>query len=220
MQDLNFRRKRRKPGRRKRGKGKELKFEVRGPKLQFDRQGFRTAAATGRVVLPWIIEIVIVCLFAVFLVASFGQRVSNAGDSMNPVLENGDVVLINRLVYNIKGPSRGDVVAFRPGGDESTHYSIKRIVGLPGETVQIVDGSVYIDGEEMTSHIFVSDIEFAGLASEPVELGEDEYFVIGDHDTASDDSRMTEIGNVSRDDIFGKIWFVTNFGENFGFVKD
>ena len=97
---------------------------------------------------------------------------------------------------------------------------IKRIIGLPGETVQIVDGNVYIDGEEMKDHIYVSEISYAGIAEEPVELGEEEYFVIGDNAGASDDSRTASIGNVSLDDIYGKVWFAADFGDNFGFVKD
>lgn len=112
------------------------------------------------------------------------------GDSMKPVLNNGDVVLVNRMVYNAVKPGRGDIIAFRPGGNENVHYSIKRIVGLPGETVQIQDGKVYIDGEELTKDIYVSDVEYEGIAEQPVELGEGEYFVMGDNQAGSDDRRM------------------------------
>ena len=173
-----------------------------------------------RRVLGLLIQAAVVCAAAVFLSVSFGYRVSNAGDSMNPVLKNGDVVLVNRLIYEIKDPSRGDIVVFRPGGDENSHYSIKRIVGLPGETVQIVDGKVYINGEEADKNIHVSDIAYAGVAEEPVELGEDEYFVIGDNAGASDDSRTEDVGNVKADDICGEAWFVTTFGGDFGLIRD
>ena len=148
------------------------------------------------------------CAAAVLLVVFFGYRVSNAGDSMSPALKNGDVVLVNRLIYQIKGPARGDIIVFRPGGNENTHYSIKRVVGLPGETVQIIDGSVYIDGEEAERDIYAADIEYAGTAEEPVELGEDEYFVIGDNTGVSDDSRTEDVGNVRLEDICGEAWFV------------
>ena len=66
----------------------------------------------------------------------------------------------------------------------------------------------------------MTGIDYAGLAEEPLELGKDEYFVMGDNASASDDSRTPEIGNVSRDDIYGKVWFEAGFGDNFGFVSD
>lgn len=187
-QDLKFRRKRRKKRRRKHTSG----------------------------LFRWIIEIVIVCMTAVLLVAAFGQRVSTAGDSMSPVLKNGDIVLINHFIYNIKDPARGDIVAFRQ--DNNGHYMLKRVVGLPGETVQIKDGKVLIDGEEVTKGIYVSDIEYMGLAENPIELGEDEFFVMGDNHEASDDSRLPGIGNISKKDIFGKAWFIAAPGEDFGFI--
>lgn len=222
MQDLNFRRKRKTPGQkpRRQMKGSKLRFEDRRKKLYFEKKKSGKKSASIRRILGLLFQAALVCAAAVLLVISFGYRVSNAGDSMNPVLKNGDVVLVNRLIYEIKSPSRGDIVVFRPGGNESSHYSIKRIVGLPGETVQIVDGSVYIDGEEADSDIHVSEIEYAGVAEEPVELGEDEYFVIGDNTSVSDDSRMEDIGNVRRSDIFGEAWFVASFGEDFGLIRD
>ena len=95
---------------------------------------------------------------------------------------------------------------------------MKRIVGLPGETVQITDGTVLIDGEELTNQIYVSNIEYAGEAEQPVELGEDEYFVIGDNHAASDDSRLPGIGAVTRDEIYGEAWFIVSPGKDFGFI--
>lgn len=165
-------------------------------------------------------EIGLAGLLAYSLVLFYGQRVSNAGDSMSPVLKNGDVVLVDRLIYNASKPKRGDVIVFKPGGNENAHYLIKRVVGLPGETVQIVDGKIYIDEKECTEGIYVSDIQSAGIAAEPVELGEGEYFVIGDNHAGSDDSRTVDVGNVRRWDIFGKAWFVVSFGDNFGRIKD
>ena len=201
MKGLDFRKKRKRTSQRPRRKPRSsrLKFEDRRQKLHFER---RNIAVNAKAAIIWAVEILILCMAAVFLVLAFGERVSVAGDSMNPVLKNGDVV------------------AFRPNGDADAHYQIKRIVGLPGETVQITDGSVYIDGEEVTDHVYVTGIDYAGLAEEPLELGEDEYFVMGDNASASDDSRTAGIGNVSRDDIYGKVWFEAGFGENFGFVSD
>ena len=222
MQDLNFRKKRRTPGQkpRRQMKGKKLRFDDRRKKLYFEKKKGRKRAVSIRRAFLFLFQAVLVCAAAVLLVVFFGYRVSNAGDSMSPALKNGDVVLVNRLIYQIKGPARGDIIVFRPGGNENTHYSIKRVVGLPGETVQIIDGSVYIDGEEAERDIYAADIEYAGTAEEPVELGEDEYFVIGDNTGVSDDSRIEDVGNVRLEDICGEAWFVANFGENFGFIRD
>ena len=92
----------------------------------------------------WIFKIVVTCLVAFVAVWYWGQRVSTVGDSMSPVLKNADVVLVNRIVYNASSPKRGDVIVFKPKGNENSHYYTKRIVGLPGETVQIVENQVYI----------------------------------------------------------------------------
>ncbi len=189
-QDLNFRRKRRKRPRRNKA---------------------------GSLFL-WILEILIVCMTAVLLVAALGQRVSTAGDSMSPVLKNGNVVLVNHFIYNFKDPARGDIIAFRQ--DETRHYMLKRVVGLPGEMVQISEGKVLINGREPDKDIYVSDIEYAGEAEEPVKLGEDEFFVMGDNHAASDDSRLPSIGNIKKDDIFGKAWFIVSPGKDFGFISE
>ena len=163
--------------------------------------------------LCWIGEIILVCAAAVFLVLAFGYRVSNTGESMEPALDNGEVVLVNRLSYRMFSPARGDIVAYSQDGSEQ--YSVKRIVGLPGETIQIVEGSIFIDGEQLTEDVYAEDISYAGLASAPVELGDGEYFVIGDNASASDDSRSPDAGPVSEDEIYGKVWFVASFGDHF-----
>ncbi len=220
MQDLNFRKRRRKQARKKQKMKKQgLRFETGKPQLRFRKEKTKAQRQKAAAVVNWTVQIAITCMIAFVLVWFFGQRVSNAGDSMKPVLQNGDVVLVNRLIYNASKPKRGDIIAFKPNGNENTHYSIKRVVGLPGETVQIKDGCVYINGTETLEHIFAEDIEEAGIAEEPVILDGTEYFVLGDNHLSSDDSRMADIGNVKRSEIYGKVWFVASFGSDFGFVK-
>lgn len=218
MQGLDFRKKRgRKPGAgRNRSPRGGLRFEDKKRGLHFAREKENRSGIGAKSVILWIVEILIVCMAAVLLVAAFGQRVSVAGDSMSPVLNNGNVVMVDRVTYHFKDPARGDIVAFSQSGD--SHYSIKRIVGLPGETVQISEGKILIDGEEITVDIHVSGIEYAGLAEEPVELGDDEYFVMGDNHTASSDSREPGTGNVKKDDIYGKVWFIAGPAEDMGFM--
>lgn len=167
----------------------------------------------------WAFKIGVVCLFAFVAVWYFGQRVSTVGDSMKPVLENGDVVLVNRIIYNATTPKRGDIIVFRPKGNENSHYYIKRIVGLPGETVEIIEDRVYINGERIEEEYTTSEIDDVGILSEPMTLALDEYFVLGDDRANSEDSRNADVGNVKRSYIYGKAWFVISPWEHFGFIR-
>lgn len=146
-------------------------------------------------------------LLAFVLVFSVGMKVSVIGLSMEPALYNGQEVLINRFVYRVSSPQRGDIIAFLPNGNENVHYYLKRVVGLPGETVQIREGYVYIDGillEEDENYDKMAD---AGIAEAEIKLGNDEYFVLGDSRNNSEDSRSGNIGPVKKDTIAGKVWF-------------
>ncbi len=203
----------------KRAKKKSYTIDRKKWKLYFRKKCRSLKTEKVKTAIEWGTEIIVVCILAWMLVSFFGQRVSNAGDSMSPVLKNGDVVLINRIVYDARKPRRGEIIAFRPNGNENAHYCIKRVVGLPGETVQIKDGKIYIDGKVQKKNVYTSDLDFAGIAEKKLTLGETEYFVLGDNSAGSDDSRLADIGNVKREDIGGKVWFVTNIGKNFGFVK-
>ena len=170
------------------------------------------------VIGKWVFKIAVVCLLAFVYVSYFGQRVRTIGDSMNPVLENGDVVLVNRIVYNATSPKRGDIIAFKPKGNENAHYYIKRIVGLPGETVEIIENSVYINGKKIEEDYKTTDIDDVGIASEKITLGGDEYFVLGDNRENSEDSRNADVGNVKRKYIYGEVWFTISPRKNMGFT--
>ncbi len=168
----------------------------------------------------WILQAALVILFAFVFVWYFGQRVSTIGDSMNPVLQNGDVVLVNRFIYNTSSPKRGDIIVFKPKGNENSHYYIKRIIGLPGETVEIIEGRIYIDGEKLEEDYITKEIRDVGIVTEKMELDGDEFFVLGDDSDKSEDSRMADVGNVKRTHIYGRVWFVLSPLEHAGFVKD
>ena len=165
------------------------------------------------------------CAFAAVFVAfvivfSVGMKVGVIGVSMEPKLYNGQEVLVNRLLYRLSSPGRGDVVAFLPNGNKNSHYYIKRVVGLPGETVQIVGGYVYINGELLVEDESYDKIADAGIAQVEVQLGSDEFFVLGDNRNNSEDSRSGNIGPVKKETIAGKVWFHLPCGEDdFGFVK-
>ena len=189
---------------------KELKFKSEKRRVRLNRL---------RNVGSWMLKIAIVCAVAFVLVLFFGKRVSNIGDSMNPEIENGDIVLVNTLIYNAKNPSRGDVIVFKPQGDETMHSYMKRVIGLPGETVEIKDGIVYIDGEELEEDYKTSAIKEAGLAAEKVKLKSQEYFVLGDNRLSSMDSRSVEVGNVKKTEIEGRAGFIDSPLRHFGFVN-
>ena len=172
-----------------------------------------------KAVAIWTLKVSAVSLLAFVLVWFFGQQVSTVGDSMKPALQNGDVVLVNRVIYNATKPKRGDVIVFKPKGNENVHYYIKRVIGLPGETIEIRDKNIYVDGELLEEKYETTELGDSGYLDEPVTLDEDEYFVLGDDRENSEDSRHAEVGNVKRIYIYGKAWFVIS-GENIGFVKE
>lgn len=122
---------------------------------------------------------------------------------MAPQLCSDNVVLIDRLCYDWRQPNRFDVVVFER---EDRKSNVKRVIGLPGEEVQIIDGFIYIDGQKLDAENDLSRVVLAGLAENPVTLGEDEYFLLGDNRDGSEDSRFANIGNVKRSQIQGKIW--------------
>ena len=172
--------------------------------------------STIQILVNWIVDIVVVVAFACYLVYAVGSRVEVSGSSMSPVLSSGDVVLINRIVYDLGTPARYDIAVFEK---ENSSYNMKRIIGLPGETVQIRNNLVYIDGKPLDTDDILGQATIAGIAEYPIELGEDEYFLLGDNRESSEDSRFADVGLVSNDMIEGKVWFVLSPGERRGFLK-
>ena len=156
-------------------------------------------------------------LGAVWLVITFvGQRTEVEGASMENTLHNGDNLIVDKLSYRFHDPERFDIIVFPFQFQDNTYY-IKRIIGLPGETVQIMDdGSIYINGEKLEENYGMEVIkpETIGRAAEPIELGDDEYFVMGDNRNNSSDSRTDMVGNIKRENIIGKAWLrpVSDFG--------
>jgi signal peptidase I len=126
---------------------------------------------------------------------------------MKPVLSNAQEVCVNRLSYVILNPKRGDVIAFLPKGNAKSHYYIKRVIALPGETVEIKGGRIYIDGVLYEDPYGTERMEDAGICSNPLVLKDEEYFVLGDNRNYSEDSRSGNIGPVLKEDIYGKIWY-------------
>ncbi len=137
------------------------------------------------------------------------------GGAMSPTLEDNDVVLVDRLYSMISSPKRGDIIAFLPRGNSKSHYYIRRILGVPGDTVQIIDKKLYINGE-VKDLVSATDISVAGIVEDEVTLGDGEYFVLGDDPDSSEDSRHSGVGMVKRSEILGKAYLIINPRSRFG----
>jgi len=165
----------------------------------------------------WVVSIVVVIVLAVFLVQMLGQRLTVEGHSMEPALNAGDVVLLNHLSYHFFEIDRFDVVQFESRETNRKTY-IKRVIGMPGEKIQIQDGSIYINGERLDMGEELGNYTVPGLAENTITLKEEEYFLLGDNGDSSEDSRFAVVGNVKREQIVGKIWFRIAPFKNLGFV--
>ena len=161
--------------------------------------------STAQNILGTIAYIIGVCVF-VFLILHFvGQRTVVNGSSMDTTLANGQNLVMDKLSYRFHDPERYDIIVFPYQHAENTYY-IKRIIGLPGETVQVIDGYMYINGKKLDEHYGAEVMEDPGIAAEPIILGDDEYFVLGDNRNHSSDSRVASVGVLTRDMLIGRAW--------------
>ena len=188
--------------------------------LHFGREKKKVNIPIIKEVITWVVEIAIVLGIAFVFVYYIGMRTSVVGQSMTPVLKNNQEILINRFIYLLTDPRPNDIIVFLPNGNEKSHYYVKRVIVTPGDTVQIQEGTVFVNGEPFEEAVETDAILDAELAGEEILLGEDEYFVLGDNRNNSEDSRYANIGNVKKQHIIGKAWFITSPYEDFGFIKD
>ncbi|MCI8585502.1 MAG: signal peptidase I [Lachnospiraceae bacterium] len=158
-----------------------------------------------REILGFLVYVAVVVGITFFIITFIGQRTYVSGSSMESTLSHGDNLIVDKLTYRFADPKRYDIIVFPFRYEENTYY-IKRIIGLPGETVQIQDGSIYIDGEVLNESYGREVMKSAGLAADPIELKEDEYFVLGDNRNDSTDSREPNVGVIHRDEIIGRAW--------------
>lgn len=168
--------------------------------------------------LAWLM-VIAVGVAASYLVVTFvGQRTQVSGESMETTLSDGDHLIVDKISYRFNEPQRYDIIVFPYRLEKNTYY-IKRIIGLPGETVQVVDGYVYINGVQLDEHYGNDVMNEAGLAAEPLTLGPDEYFVLGDNRNNSQDSRTANVGVIHRDEVLGRAWVRIWPLSDFGVIK-
>ncbi len=157
-------------------------------------------------IISWIKTVVFAVVFALFINNFVMVNASVPTGSMENTIMPGDRIMAFRLAYTFESPKRFDIVVFKFPDDESTLY-VKRIIGLPGETVVIKGGKVYINGsDEALPDEFIKDIPFHDDCG-PYEVPEGHYFMLGDNRNNSADSRMWRNTYLSEDKILGEAVF-------------
>lgn len=191
---------------------------MRNKGLSFYKKKKKISQELLREIFSWIFGIALSVFLAAVVVIFLGKSTRVVGMSMEPTLENGQQIFIDRFLYVLSSPKAGDVVAFLPNGNENSRYYVKRVVAGPGDKVRIADGTLYVNGQE--SKWVTERILDAGIAENEIILGNKEYFCIGDNPNNSEDSRSANIGPVEEGDMIGKAWFHLKSGtDGIGFIK-
>ena len=186
--------------------------------LSFYKKKKKISSGVVREAFTWLFGISVSIFIAGVLVYFLGMTTNVVGVSMEPALYNEQKIFINRFVYVVSSPDRGDVVVFLPNGNENTHYYVKRVVAVPGDKIIVQHGVLYVNGIE--SSWVTERIAEPGIAENEITLGSGEYFCIGDNPGNSEDSRSANIGPVKETDIIGKAWFHASCEEaDMGFIK-
>ena len=172
-----------------------------------------------RGIVKWVFEIIVTLVFAVLVAISAFQTVTLQESTMEPTYSVGQKFFVNRALYKIKSPKRGDVIVFKTSASDDAALHIRRVIGLPGETVQIKEGQIYINGNVYEENGAYQEIADGGLADSAITLESGEYFVLGDNRNNSEDSRFSDIGNISKKYIVGKIWFTVSPKSKIGFIR-
>ena len=153
----------------------------------------------GRSLLRETLETILLTVIIFLILNTATGRFQVRGSSMEPTLQDGQYLVIGKVIYWVRPPERGDIIVFRPPANPSDDY-IKRVVGLPGEQVEIQNGGIWVDGILLEEPYIASPGSYTGMWS----LGDGEYFVLGDNRNNSSDSHSW--GVLPRENIIGKAW--------------
>ena len=195
----------------------DIKNWKQSPKIQEAKEKLEDEKVRG--FMRWVFEIVVTLVLAAMVGIMLFQTVTMQESSMEPTIAVGDRFFIYRVVYKFSSPKRGDLIVFRTNASDDAALHIRRVIGLPGETIQISGGRILIDGEAYKEGKDFPMISNPGLASSSITLESGEYFVLGDNRNNSEDSRYADIGMVKKRYIAGKIWFTCAPFEKLGFTK-
>ena len=166
------------------------------------------ANSKARQIIVWAVQIAATIALAAILSFAFFQTVAIQESSMEPTISAGEKLLLNKVVYALSSPKRGDIIAFRLGEKNKGSIHIKRVVGVSGDTIQIQNEQIILNDKTYVEQKDFPPIQNAGVAEEPIALSGNEFFVLGDNRNNSEDSRFFDIGNIKKDQIVGKVWFV------------
>lgn len=158
-------------------------------------------------IFSWVFSMALTLALAALTAVFLFQSVMMQESSMEPTISVGDKFLINKIVYKIQEPKRGDIIVFKTNASEDAALHIRRVIGVPGDTVQIKEGRIWINGEIYNEGMDLPKMTNAGLAENAISLQSEEYFLLGDNRNNSEDSRYGDIGLVEEKFITGKIWF-------------
>ena len=164
-------------------------------------------------------RVLVTLVFAAVVAIAMFQSVTMQESSMEPTISVGDRFFMDKVSYKLSSPQRGDIIVFKTNASDDAALHIRRVIGLPGETIQIADGRILIDGETYREGKDFPTISNPGLAENPVTLESGEYFVLGDNRNNSEDSRYGDIGTVKKRYIVGKVWFTISPLSKIGFMK-
>ena len=179
-------------------------------KYVFDLEERRFSKQLILKLLITLVEAVIV-VFLAFAITRYGlEKMTVSGEYMSPTLKSGDCVLVNKLSYRFHKIHRNDVVVVKQTGSEHSYFTLERVIGLPGEKVQILEGQVYINGKKLKEKLDFPLMDNGGLAEDAFTLEKGQYFVLGDNRNECEDSRNATVGNISRKSIVGKAWIRMN----------
>ncbi|WP_051524766.1 signal peptidase I [Pseudobutyrivibrio sp. MD2005] len=181
-------------------------FRKRNDGLNFNRRRKKVDFGKIRYILVFVLELMAVIALAYGVVIAFGKQVECSNSSMEPTYKTSDKLLVNTITYKLSSPENGDIIAFKPKSNVNASYSVKRVIAVPGDTIYINNGRIYLNDELYKENLDVERIENAGIAATPITLLDDQYFVLGDNRNSSEDSRFESVGFVSSEDILGKIW--------------
>ena len=195
----------------------DIKNWKQSPKIQEAKEKLEDEKVRG--FMRWVFEIVVTLVLAAMVGIMLFQTVTMQESSMEPTIAVGDRFFINHVVYKFSSPKRGDLIVFRTNASDDAALHIRRVIGLPGETIQISGGRILIDGEAYKEGKDFPMISNPGLASSSITLESGEYFVLGDNRNNSEDSRYADIGMIKKRYIAGKIWFTCAPFEKLGFTK-
>lgn len=170
-------------------------------------------------ILTWVTDIMLIIAVALFVLNFYGYRYTASGSSMSPTVNAKEIILVDRITFQIFSPDRFDLILVEMEKDGLSQYYLKRVIGIPGDSIQINNGKIYLNDELLTYGDNMNEIISPGLAHNKIQLKKDEYFVLGDNWNNSEDSRFVSFGNVQKENIIGIAWFRISPTEKLGFIE-